>query len=55
MSIVTVTKEDTILFARQLALAINSDIPLTQGLELIGEKTDNESLKDVLVNQVFGF
>lgn len=52
MSTGTLTKEDTILFARQLALAINSDIPLTQGLELIGEKTDNVALKDVLVNVV---
>ena len=52
MAISTITKEDTILFSRQLALAINSDIPLTQGLELIGEKTDNETLKDVLVNVV---
>ncbi len=43
-----ISKEDTILFARQLSLAIHSDIPLTQSLELINEKTDNESLKKVL-------
>lgn len=52
MSMGTLTKEDTILFARQLALAINSDIPLTQGLELIGGKTDNEALKDILIKVV---
>jgi len=47
-----ITKEDIILFARQLALAINSDIPLSQGLELISQKTDNEALRDMLINVV---
>lgn len=45
-------KEDMILFSRQLALAIHSDITLTQGLELIGSKTDNQTLKSVLEQTV---
>lgn len=44
----TLSKDETILFARQLALAINSDIPLVKSLELISQKTDNNQLKQVL-------
>ncbi len=47
-----ISKEETILFARQLALAIRSDLPLTGSLELIGEKTDNSDLKKVLKDMV---
>lgn len=45
-------KEDMILFSRQLSLAIHSDIPLTQGLELISSKTDNDVLRKVLEKTV---
>lgn len=45
-------KEDMILFSRQLSLAIHSDIPLTQGLELIGSKTDNDVLRKILEKTV---
>ncbi|MBN2222723.1 MAG: type II secretion system F family protein [Vallitaleaceae bacterium] len=48
----TLSKEEMILFARQLALAIQSDISLTQALSLIAEKSDHEELKKVLVDIV---
>jgi len=46
----SISKDETILFARQLALAINSDIPLTKSIEIISQKTDNKSLKQVLIS-----
>lgn len=44
------TKDETVLFARQLALAINSDIPLVKSLEIISQKTDQQQLKLILVS-----
>lgn len=51
-SMTILSKEDTILFSRQLALAINSDLSLTYSLELISEKTDNKELKSILTDVV---
>jgi len=43
-----ISKEETILFARQLALAIRSDIPLASSLSFIAKRSDNQKLKLVL-------
>lgn len=50
--VTVISKDETILFSRQLALAINSDIPLTKSLEIITQKTDNKQLKKVLVSVI---
>ncbi len=42
------SREEIILLSRQLGIAINSGIPLTQSIEIIAEKTDNAALKEVL-------
>lgn len=42
------SKSERILFSRQLALALNSDITITEGLEIIRSKSDNEVLKATL-------
>lgn len=41
-------REETVLLARQLALAIRSGISLTQAVELIAEKTENSRLRQAL-------
>jgi len=44
----TIPKEEVILFTRQLALVIDSDMSLHEGLTLIKEKSDHLSLKQVI-------
>ncbi|PID79684.1 MAG: hypothetical protein CSB19_01935 [Clostridiales bacterium] len=44
----SIGKENIIIFTRQLALVIDSDISTYQGLEIIREKSDDESLKNVI-------
>lgn len=41
-------KEELIIFTRQLALIIDSDVSIFEGLELIKNKSDNKNLKDVI-------
>lgn len=43
-----IDKEELIIFARQLALIINSQITLHDGLTLIQKKSNNEGLKNIL-------
>jgi len=42
------SKEEMIIFSRQLALVIDSDVSLYEGLKLIEEKSDSKDLKIVL-------
>lgn len=46
------SKSERILFSRQLALALNSDITITEGLEIIRSKSDNELLKKALEEMI---
>ena len=46
-------KEEIILFTRQLALIIDSDVNLFEGLSLIKEKTDNASL-EATISMILG-
>ena len=41
-------KEHLIIFTRQLALIIDSDVSVFEGLELIKDKTDNQGLQKVI-------
>ncbi len=44
----TIAKENMIIFARQLALVIDSDISTYRGLDIICEKSDDQSLKAII-------
>ena len=41
---VKVPQKDLLIFFRQLAVIIQSGVPLAQGLELLAENTKNESI-----------
>ncbi|MDF1617786.1 type II secretion system F family protein [Petrocella sp. FN5] len=47
-------KEEIIIFARQLALVIDSDISLYEGLEMIKNKTDHSELIVILEDMLSG-
>lgn len=42
------TKDEIIIFSRQLALVMDSDVSLYEGLTLIKDKTENEKLQGVI-------
>lgn len=43
-----IPKEELIIFTRQLALVIDSDVSLYEGIEMIRDKSDNKDLQAVL-------
>ena len=44
---VTVPQKDLLIFFRQLAVIIQSGVPLAQGLELLAENTKNEKFASI--------
>ncbi len=44
----TISKQDMIIFARQLALVVDSDVSIHTGLGIIHEKSDDQKLKAVI-------
>jgi type IV pilus assembly protein PilC len=48
------TKEELIIFSRQLALVMDSDVSLYEGLTLIKDKTPNEKLQNVIDKMLAG-
>lgn len=47
-----IPREELIIFTRQLALIIDSDVSLYEGLEIIKDKTDNPILSKVLIEML---
>ncbi|MFH0815140.1 MAG: type II secretion system F family protein [Candidatus Falkowbacteria bacterium] len=45
----TIPKQDLLIFVKQLAVMVESDIPLVVGLKGLVEQTDNKRLKQILV------
>ena len=46
--VIKLPKEELIIFTRQLALIIDSDVSMFEGLALIKEKTDHEGMKEII-------
>ncbi len=46
----TMSKQDMIIFARQLALVVDSDVSIHTGLGIISEKSDDQKLKIIIKN-----
>ncbi|MBI5254407.1 type II secretion system F family protein [Candidatus Falkowbacteria bacterium] len=45
----TISKRDLLIFVKQLAVMVESDIPLVVGLKGLVEQTDNKRLKQILI------
>lgn len=43
-----IRKDDVIYFAMQLAVMVDTGVPLTEGLDAIAEQSDNENLREVV-------
>lgn len=46
--VIKLAKEELIIFTRQLALIIDSDVSMFEGLALIKDKADHQGMKDVI-------
>ena len=48
----TLPKEETALFARQISLVADSDVPMQQGLALISERAENTRIKEICADLI---